>query len=187
MTTVTSLVTPPRFRETVAACGLGTRPAAGSDVAGSLSALARVWGVSFPARTVATAARLIAPLQHPTHTLRQSWLAASIPPDTEARLGALAQASVGARLELIARRGRTSFDLIQEISEPLWPDVLTTWSGLADQQRRRLHHLRRTLEVLFDPGELSPRRLAGVASALDELRRIFAGAYRYPRGRYKED
>ena len=180
-TTATSPATPSSFRATVAECGLGAKSAPEDDVAASLSALAAQWAVTFPPRPAAMAARLIAPLQHPTHALLQSWLTESLSPDTEARLGALAQATVGARLELIALRGRASFDLVQEISEPLWPDLLAAWSGLADQQRRRLHHLRRTLEVLSDPGQLSPRRLASVASALDELRRMFADAYRYPR------
>jgi cytochrome P450 len=130
---------------------------------------------------VATAARLIAARQHPTYAMLHTWLVESMPPNTLARLGAHAQAIVRARLELVALRGRSNFDLIQEISEPLWPDVLAAWMGLADQQRRRLHHSSRALGVLSDLGELSPRRLAGVVSALDELRRMFTDTYRYPR------
>jgi hypothetical protein len=82
---------------------------------------------------------------------------------------------------LVALCGRSCFDLVQEISEPLWPEVLAAWAGLADQQRRRLQHASRALDALSDPSELSPRRLAGVASALDETRRMFTDTYRFPR------
>jgi hypothetical protein len=174
-------VKPPTLRATIAACGLGHESAREGDALSSLGALAAAWEIDLPPRPAASAARLIAPRGHSAYALFDRWLMRSMPPDATARLGALAQATVGARLELIAFRGRQEFDVVQEIAAPLWPEVLAAWGGLADQQRRRLHHLRRTLEVVRDLGQLTPRRLANLISALDELRRIFADAYRYPR------
>lgn len=174
-------VSPPSLRATIAACGLYSESAREGDVLAPLGALAAMWEVDLPPRLAAVAARLIAPRRHSSYALLDSWLTRALRPDATARLGALAQATVGARLELIEERGRSRFDVIQEIVAPLWPELLAAWSGLADQQRRRLHHLCRTLEVIHDPGQLTPRRLATLISALDELRRMFADCYRYPR------
>lgn len=181
--TVTSPDRAPSLRATVTACGLGARSSLArvDDVATSLTTLAAAWGIDLPPRPAATAARLIAARQHPTYAMLHTWLAESMSPNTLAYLGAYARAIVSARLKLVALRSRSCFDVIQEISEPLWPEVFAAWAGLADQQRRRLQHSSRALNVLSDPGELSPRRLAGVVSALDELRRMFADTYRYPR------
>jgi cytochrome P450 len=164
------------LRATVTACGLGARSSLArvDNLVASFTALAAAWGIDLPPRTAATTARLIAAPQHPTYSMLHTWLAKSMSPEALARLGAHARAIVRARLGLVALRGRSSFDLIQEISEPLWPEVLAGWTGLADQQRRRLQRSTRALGVLSNLGELSPRRLAGVVSALDELPRMFA-------------
>lgn len=153
----------------------------GGKAAAALDTLAAVWRVRMPARAAHDAARVIAPQEHAAHAPFRAWLECACSPDALAQLRPLAGNLVSARLALIQARGRSSFDLVQEIAQPLWPNVLAAWTGLAEQQRRRLHHLSCAISVLSDPGKLSPRRLANLVAALDELRRMFANAYRYPR------
>ncbi|RKP43881.1 hypothetical protein [Trinickia fusca] len=155
--------------------------AAASDVARALDALATVWHVDLPVRAGLTAARLLAPAQHDAQQPFAVWLDQVCSPQTLAMLTMIARDNIRAQFAAMRERGRMRVDLIQEIVTPLWPDTLASWAGLPDQQRRRLRHLARMLDLLSDPARLSSRRLVALIESLDELRRLFRAAYRAPR------
>lgn len=142
------------------------------------------WGidVSPPLRTLAT--RLVCPRSHAAHESYVAWLERLCSARTVASLGCAALDLASSRLAAIRTRGRKTFDAIQEVARPLWPDLLAAWAGLPDQQRRRLHHLVPVVHAFAEPDELHPHRLAGLVTALDELRRIFTQAYRHPRNEH---
>ncbi len=133
-----------------------------------------------PLRVRRDAARVLAPSDAAAAHSRE-WEASALTPRALAMLSATARAAVERRLALIQTRGRATFDLVQELAQPLWPDLLAGWCGLAEQQRRRLHHLSRAVRLVLAPGELSAAGVRSAIDALDELHRIFSGGYRQPR------
>ncbi|MGN6314778.1 hypothetical protein [Trinickia sp.] len=154
-----------------------------NEVLAALPVLERdtAWGidVSPPLRTLTT--RLVRPRSHAAHEPYVAWLERLCSARTMASLSGAARDLASSRLAAIRTRGRTTFDAVQEVARPLWPDLLAAWAGLPDQQRRRLHHLGPVVHAFAEPCELPAHRLAGLVTALDELRRIFTQAYRHPR------
>jgi cytochrome P450 len=153
----------------------------------AILALAAKWRIDMPDRVQNDIARLLAPEHHELHAeyapLRE-WVDNALSRRSLAAMRAIMRVTVESRLALIKASRRSTLDLVQEVAQPLWPDVLAASSGLAEQQRRRLHHLGRTAQLLLDPGRLSPSNLASLVAAVDELHRMFATAYRQqsPRG-----
>ncbi|WP_206956482.1 hypothetical protein [Trinickia acidisoli] len=151
------------------------------EAVAALDTLGTAWRIEMSAPVQILLARLVCPRSHSGHEAFLAWLEQVCTESTFAALLAEARRLALARLGLIRARQRASFDIVQEVAQPLWPDVLAAWAGLGDQQRRRLHHLACVLGALAEPDQLCPRRLAGLTVALDELRRMFVQAYRYPR------
>ncbi|MGV2290723.1 hypothetical protein AAHK20_18555 [Trinickia sp. YCB016] len=159
---------------------IGHDPACTSATPG-LEALAALWRIDMPPRVARDAARVFASPEDSGSLRFGAWEVRACPPKALAALQVCARSSVRNRLTLIQTRARSTFDLVEEIAQPLWPDLLAAWCGLADQQRRRLHHLGRALRLTLAPGKLSRAGVKGAIDAIDELRRIFASAYRQPR------
>ncbi|QCP53753.1 hypothetical protein FAZ95_32600 [Trinickia violacea] len=147
----------------------------------ALEALAALWHIDMPPRVARDAAHVFAPQEDGASPRFGAWEARACPPKALAALQACARSTVRNRLTLIQSRARSTFDLVEEIAQPLWPDVLAAWCGLAEQQRRRLHHLGRALRLALVPGKLSRAGVTSAIGAIDELHRIFASAYRQPR------
>ncbi|TKC92665.1 hypothetical protein FAZ69_03085 [Trinickia terrae] len=155
--------------------GAGIVPAA-------LQARARHWGIDVPARVWLDVARVLAPEEDSQSGHHGAWEASACSLAALAALRACARTAVQNRLTLIHSHGRSTVDLIEEIAIPLWPHVMAQWSGLAEQQSRRLQHLSRTLRAAaLMPDKLSAAGVRSAVDAFDELHRIFASAYRQPR------
>jgi cytochrome P450 len=151
------------------------------SVPAALEALAARWRIDMPPRVGRDIERVFASPEDGASRRFGAWEARACPPRALTDLQAYARSIVQNRLALSQTRAPTTFDLIEEIAQPLWPDVLAAWCGLAEQQRRRLHHLGRALQLALVPGKLTAAGVKGAIDAIDELHRIFAGAYRQPR------
>lgn len=146
----------------------------------ALDPLGVAWRIDVSPPVKALAARLVCPRSHAMHAAFVAWLERLCSAEGIAALGEAARELASFRLAALRTRGCGTFDVVQEVARPLWPDLLAAWVGLPDHQRRRLHHLEPVLHALAEPSQLLPRRLAGLIAALDELRRMFAQAHRQP-------
>jgi cytochrome P450 len=167
-------------REHVGAA-LANRDLGAASLPATILALAAKWRIEMPNRVRDDIARLLAPEYHALHAESaplRDWVDHALSHTSLATMRAMMRVTVESRLARIKARRRSTLDLVQEVAQPLWPDVLAAWGGLAEQQRRRLHHLGRTAQLLLDPGRLSPTNLPSLVAAVDELHRIFALAYR---------